>query len=236
MVIVFGTDSKLLGTFEAPEAVCEISGTKGKTMSVYARYFSFMLIPFFSLGKRVYSVSKEGHEYQEDFHSPEIQQYITQSGIKAKTPFYHYTGLLLALIITVLVLLGKYDVVDYDKLLFSTSSEGGIFPNSLDHLEDPEVGDLYLMDFVEYKDPYSIYKIVEVTDDSVYFNEAEQYFVKWDEAAMSIMSKSFTFPEKPERIAWGIDELSKYFDLNVNSEVKYVEGKGTIRDICRDEY
>ncbi len=238
MVIVFGTDAKLLGTFEAPDATCEISGTKGKTYSVYSKYFSLMFIPFIPLGKRVYSISTEGHEYEEDIDNPEVQQYINATDIKVKTPFYHYSGLILALLITLLVILTKYEVIDPMEILFSSgsSTEGGMFPNTVDHLEDPEVGDAYLMNFIEYKEPYSIYEIVELTDDSVYFNEAGQYFTAWDAAAMTIMAGDYTFPENPKKIAWSYDELLYFYDLTEETADRYIQGKGMISDVCRDEY
>jgi len=238
MVIVFGTDSKLLGTFDAPEAECSISGIKGKKYSVYAKYFSLMLIPFIPLGKRVYSESREGHEYEEDINDPEVQKYIEQAKIKTSTPFYHYSGLMLSILIALLVMLTKYEVIDPLEIMFGDGSpaEGGMFPNTADHLEDPEVGDVYLMNFFEYQDPYSIYKVVDMNDDSVYFNEAKEHFVEWDAAAMTIMAADYTFPESAKRIAWGKDELLYLYDLTEETVDRYEKGKGMISDVCRDEY
>ncbi len=237
MVIVFGTDSKLLGTFEDPEALCEISGTKGKTYSVYTKYFSLMLIPFIPIGKKVYSISTEGHEYEEDIDNPEIQKLINSNRVNVGVPFYHFSGLIISILIALLVMLSKYDVIDpWDIMFGSGTTEGGFFPNTMDHLEDPEVGDIYLMNFIEYKTPYSIYEIVELTDDSVYFNEAEQYFEAWDGAAMTVMAGDYTFPENPKKVAWGHDELTFFYDLTEETADRYIVGKGMVSDVCRDEY
>lgn len=242
MFISFGTDSKHLGSFNAPEAVCEVSGKKGKTMSVYAKYFQLMMIPMFSVGKRVYSKSTEGHEYQEDANSPEIQQYMADSGLSFKTPFYHYSGVILGLIIGIFVLLAKYEIYnpfDHKSSYASNPKEfKGSFPNTVDHLEDPEVGDIYLMAFPEYKEPYSIYKIVDVNDDSVYFIEAKEYFEKHNAVSTAIKFKEYTFKKNPAKIAWGTNELMKYYnDMDTTTvDPDYIKGKGHIFSVCRDEY
>ena len=194
-----------------------------------------MLILFIPLGKGVYSISREGYEYEEDINDPELQEYIERANVKTGTPFYYYSGLIL---IALMVMLTKYDVIDPLEIMFGSgsSTEGGMFPNTVDHLEDPEVGDVYLMDFIEYKDPYSIYTIVEMDDDSVYFNEAVEHFEAWDAAAKTIMTGDFTFLETPTRIAWGQDELLYLYDLTEETADRYVKGKGKgmISDVCRD--
>ncbi|MBG6128663.1 hypothetical protein IWQ47_000647 [Aquimarina sp. EL_43] len=109
-MIIFGTGSSTIHPKKLEGGSCPYCNTENNMwIQGYRKYFHVFWIPFFPIGKKVYSVC--GH-CKGAFEEREFQnQQLTQSfndfkNNHIKTPWYHFTGLtILVMLIALLTVL-----------------------------------------------------------------------------------------------------------------------------------
>lgn len=106
-MIIFGTSSSIIHPKKLEKGDCPYCKTENNMwIQGYQKYVHIFWIPFFPVGKKVYMVCghcKGAFEKREIQDPKLIQSFLDGKNNQTKTPWYHFTGLILLSILIVLV-------------------------------------------------------------------------------------------------------------------------------------
>ncbi len=152
-MVIYGWRASHIKSEGNTQVTCPHCGEKGQLVnSVFGRYVHIFWIPVFSIGK---TGAAQCMHCQKAFKTKEMNDdmkraYKTMKS-DTKVPFWHFSGLILiGLLIAFISYSGKVKA-----------------QNEQGYIEQPQAGDVY-----EYQNGpkrYSTLKVVEATEDSVYF-------------------------------------------------------------------
>lgn len=149
-MIIYGTRASHLLTEPVQEVACAACGTEnGLRASIFGRYAHIYWIPLLPIGK--VSASECGHCRQvlEGKHMPAaLKEQVMQLKPRAKTPVWHFAGLLLFAIAVVVGLITSHFTKQHTAA----------------YVAQPQVGDVY---HVRTDDGYSLMRVTEVGGNSV---------------------------------------------------------------------
>ncbi|WP_103071192.1 zinc-ribbon domain-containing protein [Aquimarina sediminis] len=98
-MIIFGTSSSTIHPKQLREGDCPYCKTENNMwIQGYRKYVHVFWIPFFPIGKKVYSVCghcKGAFERNEMKSQKLIESFEESKNTYIKTPWYHFTGLIL---------------------------------------------------------------------------------------------------------------------------------------------
>ncbi len=152
-MVIYGWNSSHIKTIQSPNTTCPNCGEKGGLIiSFHGKYFHFFWIPTFSLGKRSAAQCTKCNKIYDSKNLPEdlVRDYKDAKS-EAKVPIWHFSGLFL---ITLLI----------GFITYSSKAEA---KKELEYINNPLVGDVY--EYEEAPNNFTTIKVVEVTNDSIYF-------------------------------------------------------------------
>lgn len=198
-MIIYGYREATLkaGTFEG--AVCPHCGQQGHVAcAVYSRHAHIMWIPLFPIYKRMEIWCQQCGEQSQIMNYPgEIQEQMRSFKRAQKPRIWQFLGLILF-------------VVFIGSSIISGQREKA---NTKKYLEAPALNDVYCF---KYDNEYSLMKIAQIQEDSVFFLNNEYYTTK-----MSDVKKLHraNFYEQGIIYAYSMDELQELYD---DKEIRYI--------------
>ncbi|WP_299442460.1 zinc-ribbon domain-containing protein [uncultured Aquimarina sp.] len=106
-MIIFGTSSSTIHPAKLDGGCCPFCKTKNQMwIQGYRKYFHVFWIPFFPLWKKVYSVCShcKGAFEKKEFKNQElISSFEHFENNKIKIPWYHFTGIILVVLLIMLI-------------------------------------------------------------------------------------------------------------------------------------
>ena len=211
MFVVYGSKAKHLGSKELPNAECPECHEKGLILSVFQKYFHIFWIPFIGYKKTGQSTCPHcKHSEEKKNFSPSLQEEYSHLNSEYRTPPYMFSGLVL---VSLLIAFVSYSNSQDKKAMASYAAE-------------PQVGDLHIIkDESQPEYPYSLYKLIEVTEDSIYFVYSDMVYNQ---------TRGFTEDidkGKLQDTSYFVNDF--YFATSIADVVSQLEGN-EIREIIRE--
>ena len=198
-MIIFGTRGKVLSNKNATKKLNCKNCSSQNTVTAFTsfRYFHIFWIPFFPISKKITTQCSHCKQvqYQNELNEFELQ---TFKGItNTKIPWRFYFGL---------ILIGLFFALITFTIVSSSIATGK-------NAKNPEVNDIYeIENYNNGKRTYTVYKIVDVTKDSVTF-EMNDYEVE------SVTKVDDLMREHPndysEKLTVSKEELVKMYKTDV---------------------
>jgi len=150
-MIIYGIGGKKLLTEQLTEKCPQCGSDDSFEITIAARYFHIFWIPFFPVGKKSEAYCKKcGFVSEIPSPSEQINAKSTELESRLRAPIYLFTGLVLVLLVIVFII---FRGIEKNK-------------RTDEYVHFPKVGDIY--EIKTFDDYYSLLRIEEVFDDSVY--------------------------------------------------------------------
>ncbi len=155
-MIVYGTNSKDLGTRKIQGAKCSNCETNEVYVNAISKYAHIFWIPIFPYSKKYFSVCKNCEQVLEKKEMPQqLKDKLEIEKHHFKTPFYLFSGLI---IIALLIGYGVYASNQHDKEM-------------AEHVTHIEADDI--MVFRNGSKEYSFAKVIEVRNDTIFIKQGQ---------------------------------------------------------------
>lgn len=205
------------------------------------KFFSFFFLPLLPLGKMLLKQVGSG-KWQEIKHSePEYKQIMEATGGFGKFDISFFWGWAIPIVMFTAVFFALEEEMRQPRKVnfqFTPEDEEMIKWGEEMHarLADPRVGDYYIMKFPNEEPPYVLYKIQEVSNDSIYCYSSKIGWMDLEflHAALADSSheKQRNFWYKDVVFPFAVNELESLYLLPDSLVVK---GKGKIIEPLRPE-
>lgn len=207
-MVIYGTNSKDLGTKKIPGAKCPNCDANEIHVQAVSRYATLFWIPVFPYAKKLFSVCGNCEQVLEKKQMPQqLKDKIDMEKSNFKTPFYLYAG---AIIIALLIGFGIYSSGQHDKEL----------AENVKNLQSEQI-----IVFKEKSKEYSFAKVVEVKGDTIFANFAQYVY----EGGYSAPTISEFNSKKAGVTDFYSEELSYY----LQSEIDSLHKEGLIVEIYK---
>lgn len=154
-MIIYGWNTKNIKQAPLEGYECTQCAQKQSVIAIFAHYVHVFWIPFFPYKKSAYIVCTNCQvETTEDVLDSEKKTLVKQLKSAVPIPKYMFAGLMLL-------------VIGIGALMYSNNRDKS---NELTYLENPQIGDVYVLKNMESTDEYNHYllKVNDVVDDSLW--------------------------------------------------------------------
>jgi hypothetical protein len=158
MIFFFGQRHKVLKTYSDRDFVCENCNSPRLNYVVRQQYYHLLWIPIFPIDKYVGTRCNSCGLTRKEIYSQNGASFNKET----KTPIYMYSWLILIGLLIIYAIINSAIVSRKEK----------------EYIKSPLKGDVYSIKFKDDKNQnaYSLIKIVNVANDSIYFFQSNVYY------------------------------------------------------------
>ena len=228
-MIIFGLNSRTISTFRDGDTKYTVTG----------RYFHIFWLAVFPIGKKLISEGPDG-AFEYNLDDPEVQRMVEQAGGKT-----NYGPMFFLFWIVGIIVVGAWQGYKFfnnrsqPEYVYEPDTEEEYVPPAssdpeMDEIDkanfvlinDPQVGDYWIMKFPEEDFPFVVYRIQRLVGDSIYCWSSNSGYAEGTEASAAIRGRVWEEKEDYwyEKFEFGYhqDELKDLYYTNDEnaSEVK----------------